>query len=111
MTDKRHSPRLNRRFILRAATVGEEPLRWSFVTIQNLSATGVFFTYDRPVYPAMLMHLKIDFPDRMIQCMGRVVRVGEGPGNGNHPAVAMRLEGMNPEDQEYVEGFVRQNLA
>lgn len=108
MTEKRRFPRLYRRFILRAAAFGESPLRWSFVTIHNLSPSGILFTYDRPVYEGMVLHFKIDFPDRVIECMGRVVRAGA---RGAVPQdVAARLEGVNPAEQQYIENFVRQSL-
>lgn len=107
--EKRRAPRLYRRFILRAAPFGEEPLRWSFVTIHNLSASGILFTYDKPVREGLLLHFKIDFPERVIECMGRVARVG-GAREGQFRDVAARLEGIGPEDQAYIESFVRQHL-
>ena len=107
--EKRRAPRLYRRFVLRAAAFGEEPPRWSFVTIRDLSSNGVMFTYDRPVYEGMRLHFKIDFPDRMIQCGGRVVRIG-GLREGLYHDVAARLEGVSSEDQHYIESFVQQNL-
>ena len=108
MTENRRFPRLYRRFILRAAAFGENPLRWSFVTIHNLSPSGIFFTYDRPVYVGMMLHFKIDFPDRVIECMGRVVRAGS---SRNVPQdIAARLEGVDPQEQQYIESFVRQSL-
>ena len=110
MTENRREPRLYRRFILHAASFDEKPLRWSFVTILNLSSSGVYFTYDRRAYPGMLMHLKIDFPDRLIECMGRVVRV-TGQKDISHHDVAARLEGVEPDARVYIESFVRQNLA
>jgi hypothetical protein len=108
--DKRRSPRLYRRFILRAAAFGEQPLRWSFVTIHNLSSGGILFTYDRPVYEGMLLYFKIDFPDKLIECMGKVVRVG-GIREGLYHDVAAQLEGIKSDDRMYVENFVRQNLV
>ncbi len=109
MTEKRRAPRLYRRFILRAAAFGERPLRWSLVTIHNLSADGALFTYDRRAYPGMLLHLKIDFPDRVIECMGRVVRVG-GAHEGTHHDVAVRLEGIQSDEHAYIDSFIRQHL-
>ena len=112
MNEKRVFPRLYRRFILRAAALDEHPLRWSFVTIHNLSVDGIYFTYDRPAYVGMLLHLKIDFPDRLIECMGRVVRVSGAKGaDMTHHDVAARLEGVAPEERQFLESFVRQNLA
>lgn len=109
MIENRRSPRLYRRFILRAAAFGEKPLLWSFVTIHNLSAHGVLFTYDRRAYSGMLLHLKIDFPDHVVECIGRVVRIG-GAREGVNRDVAARLEGVKPEDQAYIDNFIRQNL-
>lgn len=109
MTEKRQAPRLGRRFILRAAAFGDAPLRWSFVTIHNLSASGVFFTYDRPAHTGMLLHFKIDFPDRLIECVGRVVRV-TGGADKNCRDVAARLEGLDSEGLSYIESFVRKSL-
>lgn len=109
MTDKRRAPRLYRRFILRAATFGEQPLRWSVTTVHDLSSRGLLFTYDRPVYEGMLFHLKIDFPERVIECVGRVVRV-KGVREGVYHDVAAQLEGLGPQERSYIENFVLQNL-
>ncbi len=78
------------------------------MTIHNLSPSGILFTYDRPVYVGMILHFKIDFPDRVIECMGRVVRAGAR--NVVPQDVAARLEGVGPEEQQYIESFVRQSL-
>ncbi len=110
MSEKRRVPRLYRRFILRAAAVSDQPLRWSFVTIHDLSASGILFTYDRPVHAGMVMHLKIDFPQRVIECVGRVVRV-TGTRDNAHRNVAARFEGMSAQDQQFMENFVYQNLS
>lgn len=107
--EKRRAPRVCRRFILRAAVFGEEPLRWSVVTIHNLSASGVLFTFDKPAREGMLLCFKIDFPEKVIQCMGRVARVG-GVHESVYHDVAAHLEGITPEDQSYIENFVRKNL-
>ena len=109
-SDKRTAPRLNRRFILRVAPFGEEPKRWSFVTIRNLSSTGVLFIYERPVREGMLIYLKIDFPDLVVECMGRVARIG-GVRSGLFHDVAVHLESIDPEDQRYIEDFVKNNAS
>ena len=106
--DKRHTPRLNRRFILRVAPDGDEPKRWSFVTIHNLSVNGVFFTYDRPVREGMLLHMKIDFPDQVIECVGRIVRIG-GVRHVAFHDVAARIENLHPAAKKYIETFVSHN--
>lgn len=107
--EKRRAPRIYRRFILRAAAFGEDPKRWSFVTIHNLSASGILFTYDKPVREGMWMHLKIDFPERVIECLGHVARVTGARESSCHE-VAAHLEDIGPDDRLYIENFVRQNL-
>lgn len=106
--EKRRAPRLNRRFILRAALSGEKPLRWSFVTIHNLSATGIFFTYEKNVRVGTKFHFKIDFPDRVIECMGCAVRLC-GIREGIYQDVAAQLEEMADTDRLYIEEFTRRN--
>ena len=105
--EKRLSPRINKRFILRAAIFGEEPLRWSHVTIHNLSSSGVLFTFDRTVKRGDLLHLKIDFPDRVVQCMGRVTRLAAT--REKFQDVAASLEGIEPSARQYIDSVVRLN--
>ena len=107
--EKRRSPRLYRRFILRTAAFGEQPLRWSLVTIHNLSSSGILFTYDKAVYEGMLLCFKIDFPDRVVECMGRVIRTG-GVREGTFCDVAAQFEGMREDDRRYTDEFIRRNL-
>ena len=104
--EKRVSRRIQKRFILRAALFGEEPLRWSYVTIQNISSSGVLFTFDKPVKAGDLMHFKIDFPDRLIECMGRARRLGGMPG-GVFQEVGASFEGIRPNDRNYIDDIVR----
>jgi hypothetical protein len=108
-SEKRRARRLTKRFILRVAAFGDKPLRWSYVTIHNLSATGAMFTYDQQAYEGMLLHLRIDFPDRVIECLGRVVRMA-GVREGQFHDVAVQIEGMTSGDRDYVEDFVHKNL-
>lgn len=108
--EKRRAPRLYKRFILRTAPFGDQPLRWSYVTIHNLSSTGALFTFDRPTFEGMLLHIRIDFPDRIVECLGRVVRLA-GKRDGLFHDVAIQMEGMSSRDRDYIEEFVRQNLS
>ena len=103
--DKRAAARIHRRMILRAAVFGDQPLRWSHVTIQNLSATGVFFMFDKVVHVGSLLHFKIDFPDRVIECMGRVRRILGDP-QAAFRGVGASFEGANPADRDFIEEFV-----
>jgi hypothetical protein len=101
--DHRAATRVHRRLILRVAVAGDLPLRWSHVTIQNFSASGVFFTYDRIVTVGSLLHFKIDFPSRIIECKGRVRRVlGEGLFRG----VGASFEGLDPDDNDFIDEFI-----
>jgi len=104
--EKRYSQRIQRRFILRAAIFGEMPLRWSYVTIHNLSLSGVFFTFDKPVKMGILLHFKIDFPDRLIECLGRVRRLA-GTREGAFQDVAASFEGLQPNDKNYIDDFIQ----
>ena len=106
--EKRQSRRIHKRFILRAAVFGEQPLRWSYVTIHNLSSSGSFFTFDRPVRVGDLLYFKIDFPDRVIECMGRVRRL-TGLREGKFQDIGASFEGIRPEDRNYVDEFVDKN--
>ncbi len=108
-SEKRQTPRLYRRFILRVAAFGEEPLEWSHVTIHNLSSTGALFTFDRPAHEGMLVYLKIDFPGRVIECLGRVVRLS-GLRAGKFYDVAVHMEGITSVDRKYIDDFISQNL-
>lgn len=108
--ERRAAPRLNKRFILRAALFGEEPLRWSYVTIHNLSSTGAFFTFDREVRVGTLMFFKIDFPDRTIECMGRIRRMA-GMREGHFHEVGASFEGIQPNDRNYIDAFVAKNIG
>ena len=107
--EKRSSPRINKRFILRAAIFGEEPLRWSYVTIRNLSSSGALFTFDRTVRVGGLLHFKIDFPDRVVQCMGRVRRLAGM--HENFQDVAASFEGIEPDARHYIDAIVRPNVS
>ena len=106
--EKRSSPRIHKSFILRAAIFGDKPLRWSYVTIRNLSSSGALFTFDRPVKVGTLLHFKIDFPDRVIECMGRVSRLA-GVREG-FPDVGASFEGIAPADRTYIDGIIRSNV-
>ena len=106
--EKRRSKRIHKRFILRAATFGEQPLTWSYVTIHNLSSAGAYFTFDRPAHIGGLLHFKIDFPDRVIECMGRIRRV-TGAQDLKHMDVGASFEGIRPQDKQYIDEFVDKN--
>ncbi len=109
MNEKRSAQRIHRRFILRAALFGDEPLRWSYVTIRNISSSGALFTYDRAVHQGMVLHFKIDFPDRVIECMGRVTRLA-GMREGFQD-VGASFEGISPDDRAYIDLIVKDALS
>ena len=105
-SDKRRATRISRRFILRVAVFSSEPLRWSYVTIRNLSASGIYFTYEKEVSLNQVLVFKIDFPDKLIECMGQVVRVERGPG-GLFSNIAATFQGRSDGDRDHIERFVQ----
>ncbi len=99
------SKRIRKRFVLRAAIQGEEPPRWSYCTIHNLSASGILFTYDRPIAVGARLHLKIDFPDRLVECAGQVMRCASRE-IGNVKDLGVYFVQLHPLDREYIDRFV-----
>ena len=108
--EKRASRRIQRRFILRVAAFGEQPPRWSYVTIRDLSSAGALFTYDRPAHVGLLMLFKVEFPGRVIECMGRIRRLGEMRDHGCQD-VGASFEGMRAEDKKYIDEFVEKKRS
>ena len=107
--ENRSAPRIQKRFILRAALFGETPLRWSHVTIHNISASGALFAFDKVVKVGALLHLKIDFPERLVECMGRVRRL-TAPSEKRFQNIAVSFEGIRPDDQDYIDAIVKRHL-
>ena len=107
--EKRSSPRIHKRFILRTAVFGDKPLRWSYVTIRNISSSGALFTLDKAVKAGTLLHFKIDFPDRVIECMGRVTRQA-GTQDGFQD-VGASFEGITPADRTYIDSIIRSGVS
>ncbi len=75
--EKRKYRRLSKPFVTRF----QERLadNWDIVTLQNLSAGGAIFNYNKRLVPGSYLDLKIDFPrsDKAIECEAHVVRVEE----------------------------------
>ena len=108
--ESRSSRRIQKRFILRAAVFGETPLRWSYVTIHNISSSGAFFIFDKVVKVGALLHFKIDFPDRVVECMGRVRRL-IARREKQFQDVAASFEGIKTDDREYIDAIVSLNAT
>ena len=106
--ERRAARRVRRRFILRVAAFGEQPPLWSLVTIHNLSSTGALFTYDKPVRVGLLMLFRIDFPGRVIECMGRVRRLADAREHGCQD-VGASFEGIRPQDKKYIDDFIEKS--
>ena len=106
-SEKRRAARLYRRFMLRVSIFGERPLRWSYVTIHNLSSAGALFTFERQVYEGMLLLFRIDFPDRVVECTGRVARIA-GTREAKFHDVAATFEGVSAADSKYIENFLEE---
>lgn len=105
-SEQRRAKRINRRFVLRVAVFSKEPLAWSHVMIRNLSSSGIYFAYERPIQVGQMLVFKVDFPDRIIECLGMVVRVESGPG-GLFSNVAAKFQGMGEAERDYIEAFVK----
>lgn len=97
--------RIRKRFMLRVAALSDDPLRWSYCTIHNLSASGILFTYDRSIAIGAYLYLKIDFPDRLVECTGQVTRVAGGDA-GMVKDVGVRFIQILHLDQEFIDRFV-----
>ncbi len=108
--EKRLSLRIRKHLILRAAVFGEQPLRWSYVTIHNISVSGVLFTFDKPVKIGSLLYFKIDFPDRVVECMGRVRRLA-GAREGVIQDVGASFQDIHANDRDYIDAIVKLSAA
>ena len=106
-TEKRKHVRLEKKFVLRVAAQGEEETvstQWSLVTSKNISAGGVLFTYNRALEDGALLHFKIHFPKKMIECSG-VVRRTNPTGLAPLVSVAARLNDLSSPDREFIERY------
>ena len=106
-TEKRSSPRLEKKVVLRVAPQGEEEtvsMSWTLVTSKNISAGGVLFTYDRPLEDGTVLNFKIHFPNKTIACSGSVKRTNP---TGLDPlvSVAAKLDDLSRSDREFIEQY------
>ena len=103
-SEKRKHPRLEKKVVLHVAPHGEKDTvskQWTFVTSKNISVGGVLFTYDRPLDGGTLLHFKIHFPKKTIQCSGVVHRASPA---ALKPLVniAARLDDLSSLDREFI---------
>ena len=106
-TEKRKHLRLEKKFVLRVATQGEEETvstQWTLVTSKNISAGGVLFTYNRPLNDGERLQFKIHFPKRTIECSG-VVRRTIPTGLEPLVSVAAGLSDLSRVDREFIEQY------
>ena len=108
-SSRRHFKRIQRRFIASVGTPDEDgKLTWSVVTVQNLSAGGIYFLYERDAVPGTVLKAKIHFPNRIIECSCTVVRRE----SSSNPAViysviAVSFDDLKGEDRTYMDSFVQ----
>ena len=104
----RRYERIDRRFIARVGIhAADGSLKWSVVTLQNLSAGGMYFIYDREVKVGSALKIKIDFPNRIIECAGNVVRLESwGKSSVNFSVVGVSFDELSREDREFMTHFV-----
>ena len=106
---RRHFKRIPRHFIARVGALSEDGhLIWSVVTVQNLSAGGIYFLYEREAVPGTVLRAKINFPSRIIECSCIVVRREQT----DNPAVvysivAVSFNDLNREDRAHMDQFVQ----
>lgn len=105
-SEKRSAPRIPKRLIVRVALYGQEPLKWSYCTVQNLSASGILFTYDRVVPLGALLYFKITFLDRVIECQGRVMRFKGDEQAGGIRDIGAQFENLSILDVKYIREYV-----
>jgi hypothetical protein len=106
-SDKRQFRRLDKKFVLRVAPKGERETispDWTIVTSKNISAGGVYFTYDRALNHGTPLSFKIHFPEKTIDCKGTVYRTSPSP---FQPLVnvAAKLEGLGHTDRDFIEQY------
>jgi len=80
--ERRKSTRIIKSFMIRFRGTephapSNAPLTWNLVTVENLSADGVLFKFNKVVELNALVDIKLDFPgiEQPIQCVGRVHRI------------------------------------
>lgn len=102
--EKRKARRMQRSFTARVQmrTPSLFPA-WDIVTVQNLSADGMLFHYDKPVEPGTVLDFKINFPmtDQPIDGTGRVLRA-ESTGQGPYYHVAAYFTHITQTERELI---------
>jgi c-di-GMP-binding flagellar brake protein YcgR len=75
--ERRKHPRIPRQYVAQINVhSGENPTNWETVTVLNLSAGGMLFSYRTYLKLGTLVKARIDFPPagRPVEVTGRVVR-------------------------------------
>jgi len=106
--DKRASLRIERQFVLRVTVDDGNPWsRWSLVMTHDLSVGGALFTIDQDVTEGQPLYFRLNFPDREIDCRGKVVRLIPG---FKKPLtqLAVSFQWANAVDHDYVKEYTEQ---
>lgn len=102
--EKRKSKRIQRPFTARVQlrTPSLFP-SWDIVTVQNLSADGMLFSYDKQIPPGTVLDFKINFPmtNQPIDGTGKVIRA-ESMGQGPYYSVATYFTHITQTERELI---------
>lgn len=107
--------RVSRKFSVRVSeSISDENPRWDIVTTQNISASGILFSYNHYVEMGARLRLKIALPIcGAVECVGEVVRnvMGKPCGFGRSEpvvcAVAVVFCDISEENQRMLREFVQ----
>ncbi len=112
MEEKRKHRRIERSFMSWFRTVSFVFIRrcfskWDIVTVRNLSAGGMLFTYDDDLTTGMRVNFKIIFPfsAHTIRCIGRVIR-NKKPQKDSYPKIcfiATQFEKIKKRDRDLID--------
>jgi hypothetical protein len=102
--------RVDRRFIASVAKDSHSDLKWDVVSVLNLSASGLYFIFDKPIKSGDRLHVKLHFFDRIIECVGKVVRP-EVPDEADFKSVAVHFQGLSASDEKYLASTVQDIIS
>ncbi|KPK98459.1 MAG: hypothetical protein AMJ95_04310 [Omnitrophica WOR_2 bacterium SM23_72] len=106
--EKRQSPRINLRTALRCQVRGEP--RFASAISDNLSATGVSFTFDKFIAPTTPVMLEINLLSRVLRPFGRIVWNLPLP-HSDRNRLGVQFTELNPIEKKYLADFIDMHLT
>jgi len=81
--------------------------KWDIVTVRNLSASGMLFSYDAAITKGTQVNFKIIFPfsAHVIRCIGRIIRNNK-PYEDTYPKIrfiATKFEKIKKGDKDLID--------